>query len=304
MAHPTESLERRLDRLERQNRRIRTSAIATAIAAVLLMASMGQSDRRPSAGANIVEAERFVLRDASGVVRARLSADAQGRTSLTLLDKSERSRVALGIAADGAPILVFGDADGRTTRMELSVRADGAATIGIGDGKGRFRTTLETNADGSAHVYMIDADGKPRSDFCILADGSPQLSLADADGKTRTRLVCDAREGAPGLFMLDQDGLARASVGQYPDKTWGVALADGGRKNRARFVIGGDGSPALSLSDGEGRVRTGLNVFADSSNLMFYDATGKSRIQIGVWPDGLPAFNLYDPQGETLWSTP
>jgi hypothetical protein len=302
-SHEYMRLRVRLDTLERRQRRFRRMLLASAGAIAALAATAGQSDRGLGGG-HVVEAERFVLRDGAGVVRAKLTADPKGRASLTFLDKDEHSRVAIGVAADGAPTMVFGDPDGRTTRMEFRVKSDGTAAVGLADGKGRFRATLEVTPAGASQVALSDGDGRQRTSVSVPADGSPLIALSDSAGKVRARLTSDGREGSPGLFLLDPEGLARVSIGEFPDKSWAVTLADGNRRNRGRLSIGGDGSPGLSLADSDGRVRASINVFSDSSNLLLYDAAGRNRIQVGVWPDGLPAFNLYDPHGETLWSSP
>lgn len=296
-------LEIRIARLERTTRWARLAVVALTAAGITLAVSMGQSERG-AGGGHVVEAERFVLRDATGAIRARLSADSQGRASLAILDKREKSRVALGVSADGAPVLVFGDADGRTTRLEMSIKPDGTTAIGLGDSTGKFRATMEVKGDGSSHVFLVDEKGLARTDIALLPDGSPLLAFSDPEGRIRARLSADGSTGTPGLILMDDAGKPRASLGMSPDKTWGVTLVDTERNNRARLSLSPDGSPSLSLSDRQGRTRASLNVFADAANLLMYDKAGKSRAQLGVWPDGLPALNLFDPQGETLWSSP
>lgn len=296
-------IELRLARLERSHRRMRIAFAALLASAPLLVVLSGQGQRNPDGGV-LVEAQRFVVRDTAGAVRARLMADQQGRISLTLFDKDERTRAALGVASDGSPVLVFGDPDGRTTRLELSVKPDGTTAIGLGDGKGRFRSTMEVKADGSSHVFLLDADGRPRGDVGLLPNGDPVLAFSDGNARVRTRITTDGESGAPSLTMLDADGRTRAAFGMFPDKSWGIALGDAVRAGRARFAISGDGSPSLSLADRDGRPRASLNFFSDATNLLLYDKAGKSRVQLGVWPDGVPALSLYDAHGEALWSSP
>jgi hypothetical protein len=80
-----ETLAIRLDRLERENRRLkRTGAVAlVGIAALVLM---GQTT--PGEVANVVEAKQFVLRDSRGDTRAVLALGPDGSVGLGLSDKA------------------------------------------------------------------------------------------------------------------------------------------------------------------------------------------------------------------------
>lgn len=98
-------LTQRLDRLDRENRRLKTFCLVTLIvvAAVMLM---GQS------GPPIVEAQRFLIRDpATGKARATLSL-AGGNIGLILLDHDQKPRAELVTGADGSPKLAFYDGAG------------------------------------------------------------------------------------------------------------------------------------------------------------------------------------------------
>jgi len=70
-----DKLVQRLDRLERENRRLKCigALVVVGIAAVMLM---GQT--KSSKVAKVIEAEKFVVRDKSGKVRAALQISAEG----------------------------------------------------------------------------------------------------------------------------------------------------------------------------------------------------------------------------------
>jgi hypothetical protein len=80
MAEPTmETLARRLDRVERENRRLkRTGVVALAVIAAVML--MGQATE--SKVAKVVEAEKFVLRDAKGEKSADLEVKSDGSVML------------------------------------------------------------------------------------------------------------------------------------------------------------------------------------------------------------------------------
>ena len=100
------ALTQRLDRLERENRRLKTFGLVTLMVMAALML-MGQS------GPPIVEAQRFIIRDpATGNARATLSLLQEGNIGLTLLDHDQKPRVELVTGADGSPKLAFYDGVG------------------------------------------------------------------------------------------------------------------------------------------------------------------------------------------------
>jgi hypothetical protein len=82
---PTDSLEQRVSRLERANRRLRllVSAALLGLAALLLM---GQS------GLNAIQAERFEVVDGEGNLRALLGIAQSGRTVLALYESEGEAR--------------------------------------------------------------------------------------------------------------------------------------------------------------------------------------------------------------------
>src|SRR5262249_58649984 len=109
-----EALARRLDGLERTNRRLRRGLGVTLIggAAIFLM---GQAPERFSATtvvAQNIETQSLIVRDASGKVRAVLDADAAGPVSLTFSDKEGRERSAIGVGPAGGVGVVFRDREG------------------------------------------------------------------------------------------------------------------------------------------------------------------------------------------------
>ena len=76
MSNPTmEAVVERLDRVERENRRLKKAGVAilAGIAGVVLM---GQA--MPTKVAKVVEAEKFVLKDTAGKVRGGLYVQGQG----------------------------------------------------------------------------------------------------------------------------------------------------------------------------------------------------------------------------------
>ncbi len=99
-------MEERLNRLERENRRLkRAGGVVLGVIAVLLL--MGHV-----VGEKVVEAERFVLLDSSGQPRAVLAV-AEGGSGLYLYDNTGKLRAGLvGGSADETALTLY-DTNGK-----------------------------------------------------------------------------------------------------------------------------------------------------------------------------------------------
>jgi hypothetical protein len=145
-------LEIRVDRLERENRRIKRLGLTALVVACLLIA-LGQA--RPQQP-EVVRATKFVLVDEGGKQRATLGVenggpalvleDTRGRgvvllqvpkiqdkPSLYLSDPQESARVELAMTMNG-PVLHFTDKTG--TRVRLAANELNAPLAAIYDGEG------------------------------------------------------------------------------------------------------------------------------------------------------------------------
>ncbi len=144
MTDPTlDSLAQRLDRLERENRRLKLAG-AILLLALVAVGAMGQV--LPKAVPKVVEAERFVLRDTKGKTRGGLGVLADGTTALAFYDQNEKVRAVLGVEPAGPSLVLYGQ------------NSETRAVLGhIG---------LETKATGTVEqrpassLVLFDRDGK------------------------------------------------------------------------------------------------------------------------------------------------
>ncbi len=117
----------------------------------------------------VVEAERFVVRDENGAVRAELGPNLLGY-GLHLFDADGKTRASLAMGPQPLQSvgLKLSDTGGKT-RATFSVMAvPGFEAVG-----------------GTPHLNLVDANGTPRITAWLLADGSASLEVADVEGKTR-----------------------------------------------------------------------------------------------------------------------
>ena len=160
-----EALTRRVERIERQNRRLRaaTATLALSLAALVITA------QAPPQSASI-EAREFIVRDSNGKQRAKLGADSSA-TVLSLYDVAEHVRARL-IVGDRPGLLMFDPArDGPYAQPRLAL---GVGSMGGGAD------------DAGPHMLFWDADGQPRVEV-YSTKARDGMFIHDARGRTTFR---------------------------------------------------------------------------------------------------------------------
>lgn len=125
-----------------------------ALAASLAIRAGGMAG---SAGPAVLEAQRFVLKDADGKVRAELST-----------------------ARDNEPKLWLFDADGRR-RLEVSMLNNGSAGVWLFDDRERIRAGMSF-VEGEPALHLRDKEGRDRAKLTLVM-GEPSLFLWGQDGQ-------------------------------------------------------------------------------------------------------------------------
>ena len=176
------AITERLDRLEKENRRFKRLGL-TALAVMAATLVMGQSPSRRT-----VEANEFVLRDASGTIRATLKMY-NGEPLLTLLGSK-------GKAEAGPEQIDFVDSNGTTRAMLGSHSAIYYQQVG-------GKTVITDEGPG---LLLSGPDGKTRADFRGMADGA-ELSLYGQNSANSTKQVYLSSGGdGPSLTVSDDRG--------------------------------------------------------------------------------------------------
>jgi hypothetical protein len=130
--------------------------------------------------AKVIEAERFVLRDSRGHIRAELGEGDAHSIALKLYDGQGRCRIELVVASDGASGLQFWDEQG-TPRVILALDADqpyiAAPSLSLNGKDGRGGVVLSVAPDGSPSVDFLK-DGNvffavPRTESGSGPSGEP-----------------------------------------------------------------------------------------------------------------------------------
>ena len=235
----------RLAALERDNRRWKRAGGALALA---LLASVAIGFTNPRA--DVVEAERFVLKGADGTELGSLGVDSQGAPMLLM--RKDSAYVALATAAPG---LILRGTDGKRG-VFLGVDGAGSTLLELTSDKLQQGVKLATHADGSSGVYLRDEAGFPRATMEALSTGDAIYTVRADKGALR------------GTFSVDSNGNSSSM------------LLDSLGRRRIGMVVGPDGTPLLSLDDEETRTRASLSMIFDGSPLLeLYGESGEPTFE-------------------------
>jgi hypothetical protein len=174
-------LAQRLERIEHENAQLRKQGNrlrigGAAVLGLLTVMLMGGLFSALSAGPrDVLEARKFVLRDAGGMVRGVWEVTDNGGARLVLRDRDARERVRLTLLPDGSPGLTLADRDGRS-RTVMGLLPDQTATLVFADRAGKPRAVLGIPADGSSTLAFADRDGEIRINVGVDAAGKPAVT--------------------------------------------------------------------------------------------------------------------------------
>ncbi len=164
------SLDERLNRLERENRRLRASGIVFLIAlASLFLIGQASPQRR------VVAAESFVLIGLQGKPRAELALTSDGRPGLRFYGADGRFLSILELDNAERPRLEFLD-EGSRPGISLGYQADGTCRLTLRGKSTKSSISLQTGNGSWMEKEM--PDGK----WGIRAD-SPSLEIVDEDSR-------------------------------------------------------------------------------------------------------------------------
>lgn len=170
----------RLSRVEGQNHRIKFSLcmLFVGLGGLFLM---GQASipKVPE----VIEAQKFILRDSQG-----------------------RGRAMLGFTLNNAPVLLLNQTDGNLGAT-IEVAPQGQPTLSLYDRAGKPRAILSVDTDSSAGLTFGDATGKARVSLAVSSpDKSAGLVVYDNSGQKPLALLGLTRDGLPALIVSDDNG--------------------------------------------------------------------------------------------------
>ncbi len=170
-----ETLARRLDRVERENRWLKRAGVV-ALAVIAAVVLMGQATE--SKVVKVIEAEKFVLRDGQGRQRAELFAH-KDVSGLAFSDQKGRVRIVMGVDKDSQTFHLMNE--NQIPRVSIGLDEKGS-TLLMWDSHQKLRLGLGVTILGPA-LALSDKAENHRVELTVLLD-SPELSVTDKTGKT------------------------------------------------------------------------------------------------------------------------
>jgi hypothetical protein len=162
---------------------------------------MGQTNQTKVA--SVVEAQKFILKDANGNARGAFGTTDTGEVIFAIFDRRQKGIIEIGLHEDGFPYLYLNNGAGQR-RFGLTVGPDGAAGLAIVDQNLKVRAFLHSEADGSPRFALSDKNGKERTVFELQSNGDPKLVLYDQYNRGRTNI--GLHKGTPLISLSDETG--------------------------------------------------------------------------------------------------
>ena len=179
-----EALANRVAQLEAQNRRLKKAGVASFIVAAALFA-MSQAPAK-----RVIEANEFVLQDASGKMRARLSMDMKDKPALTFF--RDQTTPTASLAGGDEPFLLLTRA-GTTEQVQLGANKD---FVGLAIYEKEISAGLSLQY-GIPGLDLFYENGKPHVTLTASSTDS-YLTMFDPDSKTSLSM------GVPPLGGVSQ----------------------------------------------------------------------------------------------------
>jgi len=150
---------------------------------VLLVVGAGVMMGQAAPGDGIVEAEKFILRDAEGNVYAELS---QGEeegvvVALTLYDREGVRRAWLSVCENGSRGLVFPDNEGKAG-VSLWLQPNNSASL-VFFGPGKSQVSLWQRTSGAGGLSLHGKEDESHAALNLDTEGMVHLSLRGREGK-------------------------------------------------------------------------------------------------------------------------
>jgi hypothetical protein len=194
------SLERRLARLERENRWFkRLGSVGLLGLATLVL--MGQA--RPARVPDVIEAKSFIVRDGNGQPRAKLGVEPDGLAGLLLFDQSGKARGGFSVVADGRTTIELLD-QAANERILLFARSDGTPGLMMKDGTGSARVKLSVLPQGTS-VFGLSS-GPTNANRFLVTVGVDKVSVNLADDDDNQRVTLGVSGSTSIVVIFDKDG--------------------------------------------------------------------------------------------------
>jgi hypothetical protein len=164
----------RLEKLERDNRRLKGSALAALVLATAL-ATIYAAQPVPQT----ITAHEFNVVDSSGGVRV-IVGTFSGKPGIAVFDPQHKPHAIMVVEPSGKPEIILGDLQG--PRVGMMVDLSDRPNIALEDAQGRPRAVMALDSSGGPNISLFDPQGELRAGM-VVSPGGPNIALWDAQGR-------------------------------------------------------------------------------------------------------------------------
>ncbi|MBI1371573.1 MAG: hypothetical protein GC159_02265 [Phycisphaera sp.] len=244
------TVEQRLDRLERTNRRWRAACLVTGLA-LLCVVAVGQAPKKPKAlpaqkiDGRLVVDELVVQED--GKDRIMLIAR-DGNTLVAQMNDKGEPVLICGTNKESGPFVSMRDSHGKP-RLTTTVTDEGTGVSHL-DAQGRTRITTSTIDGGTAYTSWHDAAGQSRVTGAA-SETQGVLNVADERGTPRIMITSSGAGGS--VALQDGNGRVRLAESVENNQVLGLLYDELGRQRVKTVQIGvGDATTYYMQPDNKG----------------------------------------------------
>jgi hypothetical protein len=182
------SVEERIDRLERENRRLKLAGGGLVAAALIVVLAGAATTQQP----DTIEVKGLILKDDDGKKLGELTSDERG-TGIVFYDSEGETRAMFGVLPNGGGALNVSNSESNSGILPTGwgVRKDGKLVVGAGLGpsgagfvvnKGNVSTSVAASG-----VYISDEARKTGMNIQVKTGDSdnPGITVRNADGTKR-----------------------------------------------------------------------------------------------------------------------
>ena len=157
------SIEERLARVERQNRRLRWTVVLSMVAGLGLL---GVEAAHTGADDGLIRARGFALVDSAGIVRGVWGVTPKDEVNFSLFDSRENAMPYLTINLDkNGPTINLNDAQGRP--LVAIAALGGKPGVMLADWDARPRLGLAVTKSAPGQIVILDEKGAPTHAFPV-----------------------------------------------------------------------------------------------------------------------------------------
>jgi hypothetical protein len=222
-----DEMQERIVQLERQVVLSKKAALVAALG-VITWAVLGSGLVKPL---KQVAAEKLVLKDAKGTVRASLGLRVDGGPELVMFSESGKRVLSLQAPSDNSSSLDFYDRN--HVRVSLSSSPGGNSLLSLVDPKGRSSTNLYMTPETMTGLSMRSTDGQ--IDMRAAPEGTARVSFADRYGNEISAIGTGSGDGP--TKSANRSAIAATSTSKTETCTDSPAATGSGPGARSRILL-------------------------------------------------------------------